>query len=332
MERVCGIYCISNCITNKKYIGKSKDVYKRWMEHFGYLRNNKHHSEHLQNSYNKYGFKAFIVGVIEECDFSVLDEREKYYIDLYDTYYSGYNCTIPNGKNAGHVFTDEDKAKHSIAIRKSRLKWKQSDWDRNNAALAKGRANSKLIDRRLGVLLYDAKTFEFVCRFNNVKECSEYLNSSEMITKKAIYELKGHSKLSYKGYILLTDNNEYKIDDYLKSRELYCDGVKLRKAIKSGMAVVNEFTRKYYESVRVKNNTESRLAAWKLNSLKSKDGLRSSGKLAVDIYKFDTGEHVGRWNLLSDFASEYVLNVKYLQRVVSGQIKYHKNFVVRKVN
>ena len=33
MEIISGIYCIINKINNKKYVGLSKDIYRRWGEH-----------------------------------------------------------------------------------------------------------------------------------------------------------------------------------------------------------------------------------------------------------------------------------------------------------
>ena len=42
----------------------------------------------------KYGVEHFFVEQLEECDDSILSEREKYYIDLFDTYRHGYNATL----------------------------------------------------------------------------------------------------------------------------------------------------------------------------------------------------------------------------------------------
>lgn len=55
-----GIYCILNLKNQKKYIGSSKDIQERIINHKGMLRNNKHYNPILQNSYNKYGKNNFI--------------------------------------------------------------------------------------------------------------------------------------------------------------------------------------------------------------------------------------------------------------------------------
>lgn len=89
-----GIYQIRNIKTNQLYIGSSKHIERRWKEHQYRLECNVHHSIKLQRSYNKSKDKSiFVYELVEEIkDINLLKEREQYYIDLYDTYNSGYNC------------------------------------------------------------------------------------------------------------------------------------------------------------------------------------------------------------------------------------------------
>ena len=60
-----GIYKITNETTGKFYIGSSNDIKDRWREHTCCLRRNKHHSQHLQRSWNKYGEENFEFEIIE---------------------------------------------------------------------------------------------------------------------------------------------------------------------------------------------------------------------------------------------------------------------------
>lgn len=87
------IYSITNIETNKKYIGSTVNLKNRIKKHREELNNNRHHSKHLQNSYNIYGKDKFLVHVEEtiECK-EDLKLREKYYIELYDSLNNGYNC------------------------------------------------------------------------------------------------------------------------------------------------------------------------------------------------------------------------------------------------
>lgn len=46
-EIVCGVYSITNKINSKKYIGSSKDIYRRWLEHTNLLNKGKHENNYL---------------------------------------------------------------------------------------------------------------------------------------------------------------------------------------------------------------------------------------------------------------------------------------------
>jgi len=59
------IYKIINTINNKFYVGSTTNQYERFRVHRARLRNNKHHSHHLQAAWNKYGEQAFVFHVVE---------------------------------------------------------------------------------------------------------------------------------------------------------------------------------------------------------------------------------------------------------------------------
>ena len=86
-----GIYYIKNLINNKYYIGKSKDILHRFSQHKYYLNNNNHINKHLQNSWNKYGIESFEFSILEECEEALLNEREKYWIEYFNSFENGYN-------------------------------------------------------------------------------------------------------------------------------------------------------------------------------------------------------------------------------------------------
>mgnify|MGYP003604290075 CR=1 FL=1 len=99
----CGIYTITNIITRQTYIGSAIDIHSRWRNHKGLLKRGKHHSLHLQNSWNKYGFNNFTFDIIEECSKDLLMEREQYYLDnllkANDYFKSGDDFFIKYGFN-----------------------------------------------------------------------------------------------------------------------------------------------------------------------------------------------------------------------------------------
>ena len=88
------IYIIKNTINNKVYIGQTKvSVEIRWKEH---LRHAKNGDQVINRAMRKYGIEKFYVETLEICDINLLDEREIYYIDLFDSAdkTKGYNVSI----------------------------------------------------------------------------------------------------------------------------------------------------------------------------------------------------------------------------------------------
>ena len=94
----CGIYSILNTSNNKKYIGSSIKLENRKYKHFWMLLKQRHDNQYLQKSYNKYGKDSFIFEIIEECDPTMLVERENHYINFYNSSDPtfGYNLATVN--------------------------------------------------------------------------------------------------------------------------------------------------------------------------------------------------------------------------------------------
>jgi len=109
MKKISGIYKIINIQNSKLYIGSAENIDKRWGEHRRLLINKKHHSGHLQNSYNLYGVEKFKYEIIENCPEDILIKREQYYIDLYETTNpdKGYNECPTAGSRKGIKNTPE---------------------------------------------------------------------------------------------------------------------------------------------------------------------------------------------------------------------------------
>ena len=96
-----GIYKITNLITNMSYIGQSLNIKKRWNEEKrrAFLKNDKSYNYPLSKAFRKYGLKNFSFEILEECSQDLLNEKEKFYISKYNTFYNGYNQTL-GGDNA----------------------------------------------------------------------------------------------------------------------------------------------------------------------------------------------------------------------------------------
>ena len=79
--RRAGIYCIINTVNQKKYVGSSKNLQMRLMQHRSRLRKNVHDNIKLQRSWNKYGEANFQFYILEFCEEEQLSNREQFYID-----------------------------------------------------------------------------------------------------------------------------------------------------------------------------------------------------------------------------------------------------------
>lgn len=91
------VYCITNLINEKKYIGQTTKFKNRKNEHLYKLENDIHENKHLQNSYNKYGKDNFVFTIINKnIPVEILDDWELYYIEeIYGTYSNkGYNMIL----------------------------------------------------------------------------------------------------------------------------------------------------------------------------------------------------------------------------------------------
>lgn len=78
------------------YIGMSTTIESRFLFHKRRLVSNTHKNKHLQLSWNKYGENVFSFSVVEECEKEYLSSREKYYINLYQSFLReyGFNKTL----------------------------------------------------------------------------------------------------------------------------------------------------------------------------------------------------------------------------------------------
>jgi len=92
-----GIYKITNTITDDCYIGQAVDVYKRWCEHCKCgLGIDTPPGNKLYKAIQEYGLENFTFELLTECSASELNEKEKYFIELYQSNTFGYNSTGGN--------------------------------------------------------------------------------------------------------------------------------------------------------------------------------------------------------------------------------------------
>ena len=92
-----GIYKITNQLTSECYIGQAVDIASRWKEHAKCgLGIDTPAKNKLYKAMIEYGLSHFSWEILEECERADLDEKEKFFIDLYQAKEFGYNSQVGN--------------------------------------------------------------------------------------------------------------------------------------------------------------------------------------------------------------------------------------------
>lgn len=88
------IYKVENEVNGKIYIGQTcGSLKRRWWKHQSDARRFEMPGSLLHRAIKKYGVESFNISIIEDIPNELLDEREIYWINFYDSYKSGYNLT-----------------------------------------------------------------------------------------------------------------------------------------------------------------------------------------------------------------------------------------------
>lgn len=134
-DTMIGIYKITNLINGKTYIGQSIDIKRRFWDH----RCVSHESNrHLKHALKKYGKENFKYEVLEECQESELDDRERYYIE---TLKPEYNVT-----NGGQ----DSLRRYPKEVRKKISERSKRQWDNMTDEERQHRISHNLTGHRRG--------------------------------------------------------------------------------------------------------------------------------------------------------------------------------------
>lgn len=109
------IYLWTNLKNGKHYVGQTQHFYDRMRQ---YLSGGA--TKYLRNAIAKYGFDGFDITIIEKVPVDMLDAREQYWIDYYESYKNdkGYNICQYASTTRGYVHTEESRQKMSQNILK----------------------------------------------------------------------------------------------------------------------------------------------------------------------------------------------------------------------
>lgn len=192
------IYQILNLITGKTYVGSTVDIKRRKRTHVRLLRKGNHHSNKLQNSFNKYGEDSFDFIILEEVsDVNLLIEREQFWLDKIKP---EYNMTLVAGLNShlGLKRSDETKKKISDALKGRKLSQEHIE------AMRKGLTGLKQTE--------EAKKIRFEARKNSELVKKAYQSDER---KEKIKE----TRIKNGGYVV-TEEMKLRISETLKSKNL----------------------------------------------------------------------------------------------------------------
>lgn len=181
-----GVYLI-RC-KNHSYVGSSKSLYDRLLEHRQKLINKKHSNDFMLKAFNKYGIHEFTYEILELCDPEQRVDREKKFIDFLKP---DMNLQL-------------DPVLQTLSVY-SRQKLSKSIKD----GISKGKYKTKFDYCEIDCYDYLGN---YVRTYSSKEECAESLG----ITKKQVQKFAGgYTKgLAYKGYRLRYKSSNTLVKDF----------------------------------------------------------------------------------------------------------------------
>lgn len=114
------IYVILNTITGKRYVGKTKCIYKRCYQYTNAFKREDYRkiNHYLMNSFKKYGIENFQMYPIEFCSLNVIAQRELHWITELKTTDRdmGYNLRLDS--STGMITHEETSEKISNNLKR----------------------------------------------------------------------------------------------------------------------------------------------------------------------------------------------------------------------
>ena len=190
--------------SGKSYIGQSVDLQKRKgaFLRFGDI----YGGEKINCARKKYNHKSlWNYKVLEYYGIDKLDERERYYIELYDTINNGYNCE--SGGNENKIVSDESKQKMS-EVKKGKYCGKNSPmWGKHRNDETRIKISKAHDKRKITVSQYTIEGV-FIASYESIHEAQRLTNIDRATISrccKGIQKTAGGFKWSYKNPPLLKE-------------------------------------------------------------------------------------------------------------------------------
>lgn len=181
-----GIYKITSP-SGRIYIGQSNNIEKRFKE---YKKLYNKQQPRLYSSLYKYGYDNHIFEIIEKCEESELNIKERFWQDYYDVISKqGLNCRLTTTDDKSGIISDDTKLKMSlkkinrVLSKETKLKMSESHKERYKTIPhhAKGKKHSdelklkmsKASPKASSIKVINIETSEI---FNSIKEAALSMN------------------------------------------------------------------------------------------------------------------------------------------------------------
>ena len=206
-HQISGIYCIINTVNNKKYVGKSKNIYMRIIQHISNLnKKSKDENRYLINSWHKYGRNKFDYFILEylPLDEKLLSERELFWIELLNVLDKNFGYNLRKDSSTGLIIhkstskkiSERLKKEWKEGIRKNHSKKLSDNWKENPD---RKKEQSKRMSKNLTKYIYKLYTLENIF----IKDCT-YKDLMQLHLNNVIAKFckKKISKVKFKGYLI----------------------------------------------------------------------------------------------------------------------------------
>lgn len=209
------IYLITNDVNSKVYVGQTvQTLNKRFNGHCCYSKSDRSANMYIKRAIHKYGRDKFHISLIEDCPINLLNNREKYWIDFYDSYNNGYNLT--KGGQESNYFN-----LHKLEDNIDLLKFEQYILEFKPLAIE--------VAKHFGIS--KSSVYNLIKRLNNP---NLILNSYNPRKGKTIDDIDKEELITLynQGWSILDLVKKYHIKKNKISRYLKDNGIKIRRGIK----------------------------------------------------------------------------------------------------
>lgn len=183
------IYKITNKINGKIYVGQTiKNYEERFRQHR--LNYNKEYFSQivLYKAFKKYGIENFSFEMIEEVEREKLDEREKYWIEYYNSYFNGYNSTLGGRLVELYNWDEEDIIQKYYDLKSARKAAKIIGCDHSSIDKILNRHNIKRFTLSESVattnIIIERDDFKKI--FSNTRDCGKWFIDNNYTRSKDI--------------------------------------------------------------------------------------------------------------------------------------------------